>query len=501
MSYIKKYRYEIILFIVDAVCMILELVASRLLSPYFGNSNIVWTSVIGIILLSSSIGNYFGGIIADTQETSKKLRIILAFSAITVLAIPIVQKTVLVDISSLVSNIKLGAILATMFLFFIPSLLMGLMTPIILKLKLETLETAGQTSGKINAIATIGGITGTFLGGFFLIPNLGSVQILFILSIVLIILIPLVDFKLTSKSTILIITIAVIAVFGLTTYDKINLSNSKQVQSGNTDEFVSYDTEYGRVLIYNIKVDDEPVRVLNIDSGFESATYTNEDKINELVFNYTKYYDLMFEGNIDINNTLLIGGAGYSYPKYFISHYENKNMDVVEIDPKITEIAKEYFFLDKLIKDYNLEENNRLNLITEDGRTYLNSNTKKYDAILNDAFAGDSPAKTLTTLEAIQKIKSSLNENGLYLTNIISSLDGDNSKFLRAELNTLNQVFKNTYIVPCDEFSSTEETINLMVIATDDTLSLEENYLITLEENEILLTDNYCPIDTLIPQK
>ena len=191
---------------------------------------------------------------------------------------------------------------------------------------------------------------------------------------------------------------------------------------------------------------------------------------------------------------------GYSYPKYFISHYENKNMDVVEIDPKITEIAKEYFYLDKLIEDYDLEENNRLNLITEDGRTYLNSNTKKYDAILNDAFSGKSPAKTLTTVEAAQKIKSSLVTNGIYLTNIASSLEGNNSKFLKAELNTLKQVFKNTYVIPCDEISSPEQAMNIMVIATDDYISLDNNYTISLDENEILLTDNYCPIDTLIPE-
>ena len=56
----KKYRFELIIFVIEAICMIVELIASRLLSPYFGNSNIVWTSVIGIILLSSSIGNYLG---------------------------------------------------------------------------------------------------------------------------------------------------------------------------------------------------------------------------------------------------------------------------------------------------------------------------------------------------------------------------------------------------------------------------------------------------------
>ena len=69
----KKYRFEIIIFIVDAICMILELVASRLLSPYFGNSNVIWTSVIGIILLSSSIGNYLGGKIADSKNKELSL--------------------------------------------------------------------------------------------------------------------------------------------------------------------------------------------------------------------------------------------------------------------------------------------------------------------------------------------------------------------------------------------------------------------------------------------
>ena len=262
---------------------------------------------------------------------------------------------------------------------------------------------------------------------------------------------------------------------------------------------VSYDTQYGRVLIYNTMREEEEVRVLNIDSGFESATYIDKDKRNELVFDYTKYYDLMFKANIDIKDTLMIGGAGYNYPKYFISHFLDKNMDVVEIDGEITEIAKEYFYLNDLIKDYKLDENKRLNLITEDGRVYLNQNTKKYDAILNDAFAGNSPAKTLTTKEAAEKIKSSLNENGVYLTNIISALEGEDSKFIKAEVNTLKQVFKNVYIVPCYDVEP-ERPQNTMVIATDDTLILDDTYKYELKSDEIILTDDYCPVDTLIPQ-
>ena len=195
----------------------------------------------------------------------------------------------------------------------------------------------------------------------------------------------------------------------------------------------------------------------------------------------------------------MIGGAGYSYPKYYISHFEDKNMDVVEVDDKITEIAKEYFFLDDLYEDYDLYNNHRLNLITADGRTYLNSNTKKYDAILNDAFAGDTPAETLTTMEAAQKIKASLNDGGVYLSNIISSLDGDNSKFLKAEIATLKTVFNNVYVIPCFFKDNFDIVQNIMVIATDDTLQLDNTVDIKLNDSQLILTDNYSPIDSLIP--
>ena len=497
----KKIRYDIIIFFVNAICMILELVASRVLSPYFGSSNLVWTAVIGIILLSSSIGNYYGGIIADKKDVNNKVKMILLFSCGFVLLIPLIQEKIILMIICLTSNVKIGAIIATILLFFVPSLYMGLLTPIILKLKLENIENAGKVSGKFYAIATIGGIFGTFLGGFWLIPKFGSVYILFMLAIVLSILMLFVDFKLDKKIIVIVIIITIISSLCMYYYTTDNNQNGDIVLSNKIGEKVSYDTEYGRVLIYNGIRDGELIRILNIDSGYESATYVDEEKCNELIFEYTKLYDLMFEADINIKNTLLIGGAGYSYPKYYISHYEDKNIDVVEIDGKITEIAKKYFFLDKLIKDYNLEENKRLNLITEDGRTYLNQNEKKYDAILNDAFSGNSPAKTLTTIEAVQKIKGSLIENGLYLTNIISSLEGENRKFLNAEVNTLKRVFKNVYIIPCvNDEENLEKVINNMVIATDADIDFENTYDF-VNDDELILTDDYCPVESLIPQK
>ena len=505
---IKKYKLEIVLFIVNAIYMILELIAQRILSPYFGSTNLVWTSVIGVILLSTSVGNYLGGKIADkskedNQKLEKNIIISIIISGLLVWMIPITQRFFITTITSFISNIKIGAIIATLILFFLPSMFIGTMSPIIIKRKMNKLENVGRTSGNIYAIATLGSIAGTFLGGFFLVPNFGSNEILFVLSAILFFLIfflfESLDTKPKIELTIIALAMILIDVLCFVMFFKNNEKNGEKVKNGDLGVFVNYDTQYGKVTIYNSKNNMGKMRHLNIDRGHESATYTEEDKINELVFEYTKYYDLMFKSSNQIQDVLMIGGAGYSYPKYYISHFDNKNIDVVEIDEKITEIAHEYFYLDKLKKDYNLDEKKRLNIIIQDGRIYLNSNKKKYDAILNDSFSGDTPAKTLTTIEAVNRIYNSLKPNGMYLTNIISALEGEDANFIKAEVKTLKACFKNVYVIPCRDKNVKDRVQNNMVIATDEALNFEDNVEIDYN-NGIFLTDNYCPIDTLIPR-
>ena len=506
MKILRKYRLEIILFIINAIYMILELVASRVLAPYFGTSNLIWTSVIGIILLSTSVGNYIGGIIADKANKKEKVlnfdvEIILLISGLLILLIPFIQRSFLEAIVKIVYDIKIGAIISTIILFFLPSMFIGMITPVILKLKLQELENVGKTAGKTSALATLGSIVGTFLGGFLLIPSFGSTQIIFVLAGLTFTLTFFMEEKDNLINTITIVSIVciIISITCFFMYIKVNEKKALRVLEGKTKVYTNIDTQYGKVTISNAYKENDLCRRLNIDRGNESATFVSEDKCYELVYDYTKYYDLMFNSNIDIKETLMIGGAGYSYPKYYISHYDNKNMDVVEIDGKVTEIAKKYFYLDKLIKEYDLENSKRLNLITEDGRIFLNSNQKKYDAILNDAFAGNSPAKTLTTIEAVKKIHNSLNKNGIYLTNIISSIDGENSKFIKAEIKTLKQCFKNVYVVPCRDKNDIYETQNNMVSATDGDLIFENTVEIE-SKNSIVLTDDYCPVDTMIPK-
>ena len=173
-------------------------------------------------------------------------------------------------------------------------------------------------------------------------------------------------------------------------------------------------------------------------------------------------------------------------------------MDVVEIDDKVTKIAGIYFNLNNLIEKYNIKENSRLRIFNDDGRVYLNKNSIKYDAILNDSFSGFIPARNMATKEAVERIHDSLVDGGLYLNNIINYLNGNDSRFLKSEIKTIGQVFKNVYCVPCDLVRDDKYIQNFMVIASDrDDLVFKDVISLDFDENDIILTDNYSPVETM----
>jgi spermidine synthase len=500
MEKIKNYKYEITLFIVDAVGMVLELAASRVLSPYFGSTNMVWTCVIAIILLSSSLGHFYGGKIADADNPKRSLKYLLTIASVLVMVIPIISDSVISNVANLIGGNRLGAIIATSLIFLLPSILLGTISPIVLKLRLDNLNDAGKTAGKISAFSTLGGILGTVLGGFLLIPNFGTMNIIFILAITVTLTKFIVDFNIKEKTNIFNALVLILSIIGIITYTNINNGAKESVLSGKLGETAYFDTEYGRVSIFNAIDNKDKIRVLNIDGGFETISFIDEQKKFEPHSKYIKLYNTIFDVNKETENVLMIGGAGYSFPKQFISSRDSGTIDVVEIDDKLTKIAEEYFFLDDLDKEYHYKDNKRLNIISDDGRMYINNNAKKYDAILNDAFSGQEPAKTLTTIEAVSKIKSSLNENGLYLTNIISALEGKYSRFFWAEGNTIKQCFNHVYYIPIvfDNENNYAETVrNIMVIASDNELSIDGAQEFITDANELVLTDDFCPVESM----
>lgn len=478
------------LFVLNAAEMILELVASRLMSPYFGNSNFVWTAIIGIILLASSLGNIIGGKLAARKNPRFWTGILLLLTSIYIAMTPLIDAPILQSIKDGHFGTQFSAVVGSIVFFLIPSTLMGVITPIIMKERIGDGKDKAKESGRITAIIAIGSLVGTFVGGFWLIPALGTKMIFALLAVVITLTVlmirPLKTMKEPKLKTLFLVILAITMVLDIVVV--------AVVGAGKKEISVSIDTEYGRIIVEEGDYGGDTVLYYKQSGAYSSATFMDERKF-DLVFNYLKKYDTMFDF-ADVKDTAMIGGAAYQYPKYFISHFPDKTMDVIEIDPMSTEIAKQYFYLDELIDKYGED---RLGLYNDDGRVFMANTDKEYDAILNDAFSGEVPVGTLATVEAAKTIKKRLNPNGVYMSNVLGAVSGSRGKFLRSEVKTLKKVFKHVYVVPVYENVKKDNYVNWMVVATDNDNYKPENAVdLELTDKDIVLTDDYNPIDSLI---
>ena len=249
------------------------------------------------------------------------------------------------------------------------------------------------------------------------------------------------------------------------------------------------ETDYGYIQIEDTTICGEPVRYYRHNGAYSSGTYLQEEKKYELFFDYPKKYEEAFKF-LEIKNALMIGGAAYQYPKYYISHHEG-NMDVVEIDPMAEQIAREWFFLEDLYQDFDLYANHRLNCITANAREYLVKTDKVYDAVFNDAFTGFSPVLELATLEAVSAIREHLIDGGIYMSNIIGSTIGKDSEFLKSMIATTKHIFRYVHILYTNpEDRSGLYRGNYMVLATDREIEPTDKIRYHGSRFDTILTDS-----------
>jgi predicted membrane-bound spermidine synthase len=176
---------EIVVFVCGAAVMIFELVGSRVIAPYVGTSTYAWTSLIGVILASLSAGYYVGGYLADKRPSIRPMALIIIFSAVAIAFSAFTKDIFSVFISTLHVILEIKSIVISLILFAPASFLLGMVSPYAVRLRMIDITKSGRTSGNLYAISTAGSIFGTFLAGFYIIPNLGSTNTLMILSIAL----------------------------------------------------------------------------------------------------------------------------------------------------------------------------------------------------------------------------------------------------------------------------------------------------------------------------
>lgn len=486
---LNQYRLEIAVFVCGAIVMVFELVGSRIVAPYLGTSIYVWTSIIGVILGSLSLGYYLGGKMADKNASFKEFSKIIFFAAISLAVVLVFKDIILFIFKSLNLRLDIAALFSALILFAPASVLFGIVSPYAVKLKLSSLDCSGETVGNLYAISTIGSIVGTFSAGFFLIGLFGNMNLLIIMAGITALTAILVNPEPKNISTKIIFLVLLLFICVLANFDKKTMAEQG---------LIDIDSQYSRIFITKTEYNNEPILALsNSPRGIQCASFLNKDG---LVFDYLKFYRMVEYFNPGINSALMLGGCNYSYPRDFLNSFPNASMDVVEIDPKMTEISKKYF---------NLQENPRMNIIHEDARIFLNKNDKKYNAIFSDTFnSNDSIPYQLTTLETVKREYQSLNNNGIFLANIIGSINGKRSEFLRAEYKTYQQVFPQVYLFPVANPDSDSEFQNIMLLAIKSSIKPNFNhadgemaeYFSHLWKGEIktnlpVLTDDFAPVD------
>lgn len=475
-------------FLSGACGMMLEIVGSRLMGPYIGSSLHTWTALISVILGALSIGYFLGGKLVDKSPTSKWLGIIFIAAGICVSCIKLVEISVLPLLIQIVPDIRLQALLGGLLLFGPANIFMGMVSPFAVRLYTSSIKDSGRSAGTVYAISTLGSITGTIGSGFFLLPFLGHGTLLILIAGILFCCAAVVFIFHRNLSLVSLILMT----FGI---------GSAIISHNVKLPFIDIDTDYNRVWIVHgtDSHTGRPVVGLKTDPyGLQTVMFSDED--NESVSDYIKYFRLASTVTPRLDQILVIGGGGYAFPKDFLLRNPTGFIDVVELDPGITAIAKQYF---------HLPDNERLRTYSQDGRLYLNSSETQYDAIFYDAFGqGLAPPFSLITTQAIDGVYNHLTPSGVFVFNIISALTGPQSELFQAVLATVSDIFHDVAVFAVKDQTQQSEPQNIIIIAGKQTLTFPSEsdsqygtYVSHKWKGKAvlakILTDDYVPVEYL----
>jgi spermidine synthase len=407
------------------VLLALEIVASRIVAPYFGNSIYVWGSLIGVFLAALSLGYLGGGRIATRWPTAGPFLILVLAGGMAIVPIPRVASFILAAITQHDYGPRANALLGCTALFFLPCVLLGAISPYAVRLKTETVEGVGKVAGTLYALSTLGSIVGTLVAAFFLIPALGVTTIVRLLgaiemSLALLGLLWLRYRRFVAGGLVL----AILA---------LNMTWGER-PDGPTVIFAK-DTIYHRITVD----EDGSYRYLRLDRYWQSGWDVQAPL--RTVFPYTDYLHLALIFNHNLRRALFIGLGGGIAPSRFLHDYPHMQIDVVELDPAVVDVARKFFAL---------PSTSRLRVYTQDGRLWLRRTPNRYDLIVLDAYLIDTIPFHLATKEFYAELATHLVPGGVVASNVIGALKGPRSRLFRSIYKTFTSVFPSVYVFPVE---------------------------------------------------
>ncbi|HMK55796.1 MAG TPA: fused MFS/spermidine synthase [Dissulfurispiraceae bacterium] len=497
------YSAYIITFIASFCILVIEIVAGRILAPFVGVSLYTWTSIIGVVLAGISIGAYLGGRLADRFPDVRTLVWLLIISGMAVLLIAPV--TNLIAAYKFQTSLMMRILIVTSLIFFIPSCILGMISPVIIRLALRKMERVGHIVGKIYAISTLGSIIGTFAAGFFLISWIGTRQIMLLMGGILM-LTGIAYGTLAGKRRMMFGVVALPALLAGGYYDYA----CKPLLD--KDVLMYKESDY-----YTIKVKEATrkgghrvLKSLVLDHLTHSFVDTSDPL--HLEYEYELIYADILKWRLTKDAqfmTLSIGGGGYAFPRYMEAYYPQSYNEVVEIDPQITKIAYDHLALPR---------ETRIRTFNEDGRWFVMNCRNKYDVVFIDAYNDLSIPYHLTTKEFAEQIKSITKPDGIVLTNVIDNFQ--QGSFLPSYIRTLREVFgkDNVHLISISPDFERTRISTFIVLTGNSSVDIRSFAAFLAKEGRatssvvpdvmvnayvdrnysVLLTDDYAPVDNLI---
>ena len=403
--------------------MIIEILGAKMLAPYVGTSHFVWTAQIAVTLVALAAGYYAGGRLVDkTPDLRRIYMCILGASVYLALMVPVIKP---VAYACLSFRLALGSLLASTFLFFVPLALLAMVGPFFIRVLTDSMSSVGGNVGRLTAVSTFGSFIGTVLIGYVLIPFLPNSITMYLTALLLAILAGayLVIWSRGGGAA----SLALLGVVAMLAY---GLVRERRPHFDEIEEVYRANSNFGLLQVLQTKGGD---RRYYLNDYLIQNTYDPKEKKSLAVFTYA-LHDLAQAYTPRIQELLCIGLGVGIVPSEFAR--AGVKVDVVEINRAVVPVARQLFDC----------ATNGMHVVIGDGRYFVNQSGKAYDAIVLDAFLGDSSPSHLMTRQAFQSMKRILKPDGVLVMNSFGEFQEDKD-FMTASLDkTLRAVFPSVRI-------------------------------------------------------
>ncbi|MEN6426725.1 MAG: fused MFS/spermidine synthase [Phycisphaerales bacterium] len=493
--------------------MILELVASRLIACDLGSSLYTWTSILGIVLAGISAGSYFGGRIADRHHPRRALAVLFGLASAACVGIIVVNNAVGAWTWLWLLNWPAHVFLHVLLVLLVPSLFLGSIAPVVVKTALDRGLAPGRTLGDVYACGAAGAIAGTFLAGFYLISTFGTVMIIWGLGAALL---AMAILYWTSCWVMYLwaMVFGTLITMGMAPADWAQDAGAAAMLRRPADPNAAYEDEtpYSRIAVRQFS--QRPDRRTFVQDKLTRGEVILGDATN-LQYFYARIWAALTHGLAENKTDLsmmVLGSGGYAFPQYLQAVRPGSRVEVVEVDPGVTEAAMAAFGLD---------EDTPIRTVNLDARCYVDrllqgrgkDQARRYDFIYTDALNDYAVPFYLVTQEFNDKIARLLADDGVYTINLIDTYD--NGCLVGAVANTLRQTFPRVYVITSEiSLPSLQDTF--VVVASkrqiDPAAILAEynkhlkfrllddsdmDYLLE-QAGHAILTDDFSPVEHLL---